>query len=98
MGSEMNSRFDFKTLEPKIYTKWEKSGFFNPDNLVKKGIIKKDAKPFSIMLPPPNVTGILHMGSALMLVIEDIMIEKGLASFFIIPFLTRLSGLKKPDF
>ena len=71
----MNSRFDFKTLEPKIYTKWEKSGFFNPDNLVKKGIIKKDAKPFSIMLPPPNVTGILHMGSALMLVIEDIMIR-----------------------
>ena len=75
MGSEMNSRFDFKTLEPKIYEKWEKSGFFNPDNLVKKGIIKKDAKPFSIMLPPPNVTGILHMGSALMLVIEDIMIR-----------------------
>jgi len=71
----MNSRFDFKTLEPKIYEKWEKSGFFNPDNLVKKGIIKKDAKPFSIMLPPPNVTGILHMGSALMLVIEDIMIR-----------------------
>jgi len=75
MKSEMDSRFDHKSLEEKIYKKWEKSGFFNPDTLVKKGIIKKDAKPFTIMLPPPNVTGILHMGSALMLVIEDIMIR-----------------------
>ena len=71
----MDSRFDFKTLEPKIYQKWEKSGFFNPDNLVKKGIAKKTAKPFTIVLPPPNVTGILHMGSAFMLVIEDIMVR-----------------------
>ena len=71
----MDSRFDFKTLEPKIYQKWEKSGFFNPDNLVKKGIAKKTAKPFTIVLPPPNVTGILHMGSAFMLVIEDVMVR-----------------------
>jgi valyl-tRNA synthetase len=71
----MDTRFDHKKLEPQIYRRWEKSGFFNPDNLVKGGIIKKDAKKFSIILPPPNVTGILHMGSAFMLVIEDIMIR-----------------------
>ena len=71
----MDSRFDHKKLEPKIYKEWERSGFFNPDNLVKSGIIKKDAKKFSMVLPPPNVTGILHMGSAFMLVIEDIMVR-----------------------
>ena len=42
--------------EGRIYDLWEKSGYFNPDNL--KG------EPFSIVLPPPNVTGILHLGHA----------------------------------
>ena len=69
----MDSRFDYKNLEPKIYKKWEKSGFFNPDNLVKKGIVKKNAKKFSMILPPPNATGILHMGHAIVLTVEDIM-------------------------
>jgi len=73
MKSEMDSRFDFKELEPKIYKKWEKSGFFNPDNLAKKGIVKKTAKKFSMVLPPPNATGTLHVGHALVLTIEDIM-------------------------
>ncbi len=75
MKSQMDSRFSHKKLEEKIYKKWEESGFFNPDNLIKEGIVKKNAKPFTIVLPPPNVTGILHMGSALMLVLEDIMIR-----------------------
>lgn len=71
----METRFDHKNLEPKIYKKWERSGFFNPDNLVRKGVAKKNAEPFSIVLPPPNVTGTLHMGHAAMLAIEDIMIR-----------------------
>ena len=49
---------------------WEDSGFFNPDNLP-----GERTEVFSLVLPPPNVTGILHMGSALMLVIEDIMVR-----------------------
>lgn len=61
--------------EDKIYKSWEESGFFNPDICVKKGVTKPDAKPFSIVLPPPNVTGTLHIGSALMLAIEDIMVR-----------------------
>ncbi len=56
--------------EERIYQLWEESGFFNPDNLP-----GERTEPFTIVLPPPNVTGILHMGSALMLVIEDIMIR-----------------------
>lgn len=75
MKSNMDSRFDHKNLEPKIYKKWEKSGFFNPDKLIAQGIVKKNAKKFSIALPPPNVTGTLHMGHAAMLAVEDIMIR-----------------------
>lgn len=73
MHSDMDSRFDHRELEPRIYKAWERSGFFNPDNLVKKGIAKKSAGRFSMVLPPPNVTGVLHMGHAIVLTIEDIM-------------------------
>jgi valyl-tRNA synthetase len=61
--------------EDKIYKLWEESGFFNPDVCIEKGVTKNDAKPFSIVLPPPNVTGSLHTGHALMLAIEDIMVR-----------------------
>ncbi len=56
--------------EPRIYKLWEDSGYFNPDNLPKNHM-----DPFTIMMPPPNVTGVLHMGHALMVTIEDIMIR-----------------------
>ncbi len=59
--------------ESRIYAAWEESGFFNPDVCIEKGIAAPDAETFSIVLPPPNVTGTLHTGHALMLVIEDIM-------------------------
>src|SRR3989344_5863825 len=64
-----------KETESRIYTLWEESGFFNPDVCVEKGNTKPDAKPFTIIMPPPNVTGILHMGHALMLTLQDIMIR-----------------------
>jgi len=64
-----------KETEDRIYQLWEESGFFNPDICIKKGITKKDAEPFSIVLPPPNVTGTLHMGHAAMLAIEDILVR-----------------------
>ncbi len=59
--------------EKKIYAFWQESGFFNPDICLKKGLIKKTAPAYSIMMPPPNRTGTLHMGHALTLVIEDIL-------------------------
>ena len=61
--------------ESRIYKLWEESGFFNPDVCIEKGVTKPDAEPFTIILPPPNVTGVLHMGHGLMLTIEDIMIR-----------------------
>lgn len=65
--------YDPAESEPRIYKTWEESGYFNPDVCVKKGVTKKDAPVFSMVLPPPNVTGILHMGHALMITTEDIM-------------------------
>ena len=59
--------------EDRIYKLWEESGLFNPDVCEKQGVTDAAAKPFSMVLPPPNVTGTLHTGHALMLVIEDIM-------------------------
>lgn len=71
----MDSRFDNVKEEAKIYKTWEKSGFFNPDNLEKKGVSKKSAGKFSMVLPPPNATGILHLGHAIVLTVEDIMVR-----------------------
>ncbi len=63
--------------EDKIYKLWEESGFFNPDNLP-----TRHKTPFSIVLPPPNATGTLHVGGALMTVVEDIMVRyKRMAGF-----------------
>lgn len=71
-----------ETTEDRIYKLWTDSGYFNPDNLP-----KRHEKPFSIVLPPPNVTGILHMGSAFMIAIEDIMVRyarmKGMKTLWI---------------
>lgn len=67
--------YDPTAHESKLYTTWEESGFFNPDVCVEKGVTDKDAEVFSIVLPPPNVTGELHMGSALMLALEDILVR-----------------------
>jgi valyl-tRNA synthetase len=61
--------------EPRIRDLWDASGYANPDVCIEKGITAPDAEPYSIVLPPPNVTGTLHMGHAAMLAIEDILIR-----------------------
>ncbi|HRY62230.1 MAG TPA: valine--tRNA ligase [Candidatus Paceibacterota bacterium] len=67
--------YESKNTESKIYKIWEDSGLFNPDECIKKGVTKADAPVFSMVLPPPNVTGTLHMGHALMLTVEDILVR-----------------------
>jgi valyl-tRNA synthetase len=67
--------YDPQKTEGEIYAEWEKSGYFNPDVCVKEGVCEPDAETFSMVLPPPNATDKLHVGSALMLVIEDIVIR-----------------------
>lgn len=74
MDDKFLKPYDPAATEAGIYKKWEESGYFNPDKLP---LIddKERTEPFSIVLPPPNVTGTLHMGSALMLAIEDTLVR-----------------------
>lgn len=67
--------YDSISTEPRIYGAWEESKLFNPDECVKQGATSSDAPAYSIVLPPPNVTGRLHMGHALMLAIQDTLIR-----------------------
>jgi len=64
----MEKNYDHLSTEDKLYASWETSGLMRADAKSKK-------KPFTIPLPPPNVTGHLHLGHAAMLAIEDIMIR-----------------------
>jgi valyl-tRNA synthetase len=63
----LQKTYDPKEIEEKWYSVWEESGYFNPD--VSHG------RPYSIVIPPPNVTGSLHMGHALNATLQDILIR-----------------------
>jgi valyl-tRNA synthetase len=63
----MEKHFDPNTIETKWYQTWENQGYFKPQ--------KPDADPYSIMIPPPNVTGSLHMGHAFQDTIMDTLIR-----------------------
>jgi len=67
---KLSKTYDPKEVEDRIYQLWTKSGFFNPDKLP-----KTHKKSYAIVVPPPNVTGELHMGHALNLTIQDILIR-----------------------
>jgi len=67
MENDIPKAYDAKKAEDGIYKRWEESGFFNPDNLP-----GKRKKSFYIPMPPPNATGVLHAGHAVMLSIQDI--------------------------
>lgn len=71
----MDKRFDHNKIEQKLYKAWKKSGLFSPEGCIEEGVVEEDADSFSIVLPPPNVTGTLHVGHAAMLAIEDIMVR-----------------------
>jgi valyl-tRNA synthetase len=68
---EIPKKYEAGKYEDKIYELWEKSGIFNPDNLK----LPKNTKPYTIILPPPNITDKLHLGHSAMLAIEDLMIR-----------------------
>jgi len=68
-NKQMPKNFDFKEAEDRLYTWWESNGWFKPE------FADKDAEPFVISMPPPNVTGALHVGHALFTALEDLMIR-----------------------
>ena len=61
---ELPKAYDFKSTEPRIYAMWEAGGFFKPSNDPNQPDFDPSVKPFVISIPPPNVTGELHLGNA----------------------------------
>lgn len=66
MSKELEKTYDPKQIEDRLYQKWEANGYFHAEVDPKK-------KPFTIMMPPPNITGQLHMGHALDNTMQDIL-------------------------
>lgn len=71
MNDKFLKPYNPQETESRIYDLWEKSGYFNPDNLPDTD----SRKPFTIVMPPPNANGDLHAGHALFIALEDIMIR-----------------------
>lgn len=72
MIDELPKAYIPQDVEDDLYANWVKSGYFRPENLPD---LEKRVETFTICLPPPNVTGTLHMGHAVMLAIEDAMVR-----------------------
>ena len=66
MSKELAKTYDPKGLEDRLYQKWLDKGYFH-------ATVNPNKKPFTIMMPPPNVTGQLHMGHALDNTMQDIL-------------------------
>jgi len=70
MDEKYTKPYNPQEVEENIYKEWEDSGFFNPDNSP-----SKSEETFSMVLPPPNVTGVLHLGHANRLSLEDAIVR-----------------------
>ena len=66
----LEKTFDPKTVEPRLYQAWEASGAFAPERALKRD---PGARPYCIVIPPPNVTGSLHIGHALNSTLQDVL-------------------------
>ena len=68
MAKELNKVYDPKAVESEIYKMWEEGGYFHAER-------DESKKPFTIVMPPPNVTGQLHMGHAMDATLQDSIIR-----------------------
>ncbi|MET0808583.1 MAG: class I tRNA ligase family protein, partial [Pseudoxanthomonas sp.] len=66
MTAELASSYDPRSFEARLYAEWESAGYFKPSG---KG------EPYTILLPPPNVTGTLHMGHAFQHTLQDALVR-----------------------
>src|SRR5512134_1408466 len=85
--SSLPKTYDFKSTEQRIYAWWEHMGYFKPTNDPNQPGFDPNRKPFVISIPPPNVTGELHLGHAMFVSMEDLMIRywrmKGVPSLWV---------------
>ena len=68
MAKELSKTYDPKAVEKKVYQEWIDGGYFHAE-------VDETKKPFTVVIPPPNVTGQLHMGHALDETFQDIIIR-----------------------
>ncbi len=68
MSKELEKNYNPSDIEARLYSKWEEKKYFHAE-------VNKDKKPFTIVMPPPNITGKLHMGHALDNTMQDIIIR-----------------------
>jgi valyl-tRNA synthetase len=68
MKEELDKRYDPKAFEQRLYATWEEKGYFTPE-------MDRERPKFSIVIPPPNVTGRLHIGHALVNTLQDIVVR-----------------------
>ena len=73
--AEMPTIYEPQQWEEKLYGWWESMGFFRPEQQIESGLADPDAPPFVISMPPPNVTGVLHLGHAITSAVEDMLIR-----------------------
>ena len=68
MENMLDKQYNPKEVEERLYKKWEEKGYFHAE-------VNPDKKPFTIVIPPPNITGQLHMGHALDNMMQDAIIR-----------------------
>ncbi|MGD9001509.1 MAG: valine--tRNA ligase, partial [Anaerolineae bacterium] len=73
MIDELAKVYNPKDHEEQLYQWWEEQGYFQPENQVELGLASADGPRWCITMPPPNVTGVLHLGHAMTAAVEDLM-------------------------
>ena len=72
MTTKLSKVYNPKEHESAIYEFWESRGYFKPETLVELGLASREGPRFCITMPPPNVTGVLHLGHAMTAATEDL--------------------------
>ena len=75
MAKELPKTYNFNQTESRLYQEWWDAGYFEPSNDPRKPDFDSSIKPFVISIPPANVTGRLHLGHAMFVSLEDLMIR-----------------------
>ena len=73
MSDELGRVYDPEEHEERLYEWWEEEGYFRPEKQVDLGLASHDGPRWCITMPPPNVTGALHLGHAMVAAVEDLM-------------------------
>ena len=72
---ELSKTYNPHAVEKRLYDWWNQQGYFAPETQFERGWASREQKPFVISMPPSNITGELHIGHALVMAIEDMMIR-----------------------